>query len=242
MESVHTRLEVIPTSSAGSSTQIRFSAILCLMQDAAYEHAAALGVGYDFLTSIHRAFVLSRLQISVLSELPAWGERIVLQTWPSGVERLFANREFELSREGREPFLKATTSWLMIDTQTRHPVRPQEYFVNITPREVRVLGPEAPVKLGWDDSAVPFDIRHARASDLDPNGHVNNTRYVDWVTDAIAERHGLDAKIEALAINFLAEVRMGEEVRIAFAEHPEGIAVQGETTKKSFAARVKLGL
>ncbi|HNX05492.1 MAG TPA: thioesterase, partial [Opitutales bacterium] len=127
---------MIPTSSAGSSTQIRFSAILSLMQDAAYAHAAALGVGYDELMKIHRAFFLSRMEVSVLSTLPSWGERIVLQTWPSGVERLLAHREFELSREGREPFLRAATSWLMIDTEARRPIRPQEHFIHITPREV----------------------------------------------------------------------------------------------------------
>jgi medium-chain acyl-[acyl-carrier-protein] hydrolase len=239
--SVYTTIDIIPTSAAGASRQIRFSALLGIMQDAAYAHAAQLGLSYNYLSERKKAFFLSRMQIKVCSRLPEWGERVVLQTWPRGLERLFAYRDFELSHEGREPFLKATTSWLMIDTEYRHPVRPQEYFVNITPRDVRLLEIEAPRRLGWEENVQPFDIRHARASDLDPNGHVNNTRYIDWITDAIAERHGLDAQIGELSINFLAEVRMSEEVRIGIAEEPTGeIAVQGETGKHSFAARARL--
>lgn len=240
-ESVYTLMETVPSSAAGATTHIRFSAILCLMQDAAYEHAKRLGVGYDFLIAQNRAFVLSRLQLKVCSELPSWTERVVLQTWPRGLDRLYAYRDFEISREGREPFLKASTAWLMLDTQARHPVRQQEYFVNISPRDVRAMGDEAPRKLSWVDNTQPFDIRHARASDLDPNGHVNNTRYIDWVTDAIAERHGVDAKIDELCLNYHAEIRMGEEVKLGIAEEPDGeIVLQGETSHRSFASRVRL--
>ena len=241
MENIYTVLDIIPTSSADCTKKIRFSAVLGLMQDAAYEHARQLGAGYEVLIAQNRAFVLSRIQIKACSELPDWGERITLQTWPRGSDRLFCFRDFELSREGREPFLKATTSWLIIDTVARHPVRTQEYVSQITSREVCALEPDAPRRLNWNDATVPFDIRHARASDLDPNGHVNNTRYVDCITDAIAERHGVEARIDSLCINYLAEVRMSEAVKLGIAEEPDGeIVVQGETARHSFAARVRL--
>ena len=239
--SIYTNLDIIPTSAVGASARIRFSAMLGLMQDAASTHAEQLGLGFGYLGERKLAFFLSRMQVKVCSKLPSWGERIVIQTWPRGVDKLYASRDFELSHEGKETFLKATTSWLLIDTEQRHPVRPQDYFVGITPREVRVLDDAAPRRLGWEDNTQPFDIRHARASDLDPNGHVNNTRYIDWVTDAIAERHGLESQISELSINFLAEVRMSEEVRLGIGEEPDGeIVVQGETNKHSFAARVRL--
>jgi acyl-ACP thioesterase len=238
---VYTRIETVPSSAAGATTQIRFSAILCMMQDAAYEHAKRLGVGYDFLIAQKRAFVLSRMQLKVTSELPSWNESVVIQTWPRGLDRLFAYRDFEISREGREPFLKASTAWLMIDTELRHPVRQQEFFVNITPRDVRVLADDAPRKLAWEENTQPFDIRHARASDLDPNGHVNNTRYIDWITDAIAERHGVDAQIDSMCINYHAEVLLGEAVKLGIGEEPDGeIVLQGEAGHRSFASRVRL--
>jgi len=240
-ENIYVSTNTITTSEVGPSMQVRFSAILCIMQDAASIHAEKLGLGFDFLSSNKRAFVLSRMQIKVCSKLPSWDETIKLTTWPRGVERLFAYRDFELADASGKPFLQATTSWLMIDTLYRHPVRPQDYFTNVAPHEVRVMDAEAPRRLGWETSTQVFDTRRARASDLDPNGHVNNTRYIDWVTDAIAERQGLDAHIDEFSINFLAEIRMSEAVRIGVCELPSGeIVVQGETDKHSFAARVTL--
>lgn len=243
MDNLYTSMEAIPTSHTGIGARLRFSSMLCLMQDAASVHAERLGLGFDYLSGVKRAFILSRMQLKVCSELPVWGERVILQTWPRGVEKLFAYRDFELSREGREPFLKASSSWFLIDTEQRHPVRQQEYFVNITPRDVHALPPEAPLRMRWEENVTAFDIRRARANDLDLNGHVNNTRYVDWITDAIAERYGVETQIEELCINFLAEVRMGEEVRIGLSEGTNGnIVIQGETEKHSFVSHVRLRL
>jgi len=241
MENVHYLTKTITTSEVGPSMRVRFSAVLCIMQDAASVHAEKLGLGFESLSKLKRAFMLYRMQIKVCSELPSWGESIKLATWPRGVEKLFAFRDFELMRESGEPFLRATTSWLMIDTEFRHPMRPQDFFTNVPARDVRVMDASAPQKLGWESDVPLFDTRRARASDLDPNGHVNHTRYIDWVTDAIAEKHGLDARIGDFSINFLAEVRMSEAVRIGMCELPSGeIVVQGETDKHSFAARVTL--
>jgi medium-chain acyl-[acyl-carrier-protein] hydrolase len=240
-DNIYITSDTITTSDVGPSLHVRFSAILCLMQDAASVHAEKLGLGFDYMSKLKRAFVLSRMQIKVCANLPSWGETIKLTTWPRGVEKLFAYRDFELARESGEPFMRATTSWLMLDTEIRHLARPEEYFINIVPRNVRVMDDEAPRRLGWESATQPFDTRRARASDLDPNGHVNNTRYIDWVTDAIAERHGLNTRIAELSINFLAEIRMSEAVKIGICEEPSGeIVIQGETDKHSFAARVTL--
>ena len=163
MEEIYTTIDTVATHAAGSSKHIRFSAILCLMQDAAYAHATRLGVGYEHLLAHKRAFVLSRLQIKVCSELPVWGDRIVLQTWPRGLDKLYIYRDFELSREGREPFLKATSAWLLIDTDARRATRPQEFLAILPARTVKVLDDDAPRKLAWDEATQPFDIRRARA-------------------------------------------------------------------------------
>ncbi|MFA5258069.1 MAG: acyl-ACP thioesterase domain-containing protein [Opitutales bacterium] len=241
MDNIYTAISSIPTSAVGASAKIRLTSIFCLMQDAASVHASGLGVGFEDLYPIHRTFILSRIQMKICGELPVWGESLVLQTWPRGLERLFAYRDFELSKEGEMPFLKATSSWLMIDTEHRRPVRPQDMFTGITPRSVRVMDDDAPQKLGWDEETKPFETRNARASDLDLNGHVNNTRYIDWITDLIAMRHGLSAQISEICINYLSEVHMGEHVNIGMREDADGsITIQGEASRRNFCAKVRM--
>jgi acyl-ACP thioesterase len=103
---------------------------------------------------------------------------------------------------------------------------------------------EAPERLKWADEAQVVDSRPARPSDLDPNRHVNNTRYGDWISDVVAVRLGIDMPLRAVSINYLSEVRLGEQVRIAVAGGDGALTVQGsvetgETPRRAFVSRVR---
>ena len=74
-EPVHTDIDIVPTWAAGFSTRIRFSAILCLMQDAAYAHAAELGVGYDKLAALHRTSFWRGCSWPFRANFPAGGRK-----------------------------------------------------------------------------------------------------------------------------------------------------------------------
>ncbi len=243
MSNLYTTLDSVNTSSVGPGKRMRLSGVLQHMQDAATVHATELGLGFDVLGPMQRTFVLTRMQIRLLAPPPRHQEQFVLQTWPRPLERLQAYRDFELSNAGEDgkPFLVASSSWLVIDTVARRPVRPQEFFTGFSTRDVRVMENDAPRKLDWAEELPLFDVRTARHSDLDPNGHVNNTRYVDWVTDSIAERFGTGLDIAELTINFLGEVMMGEKVNIRLGgDVGSGVVIQGESSRKNFSALVKV--
>ncbi|HDP93888.1 MAG TPA: hypothetical protein ENN40_00835 [Candidatus Aminicenantes bacterium] len=56
-------------------------------------------------------------------------------------------------------------------------------------------------------------------SDIDLNGHVNNTRYVDWMLDGFNEdfhRRHLPRRIE---MNFVAELRQNEALELNYLEN-----------------------
>ncbi len=242
MENLYTCICPVPTSLVGIGGRIRLSSLLCLMQDAASVHASQLGLGFHDLYPQNKTFLLSRTELEICAPLPCWGDGVRLQTWPRGVERLIAYRDYELSLEGASaPFLKASTAWLMIDTVQRRPIRPQEFFVGITPRNICALSEEAPRKLAWKEGLELFETRPARPSDLDINSHVNNTRYIDWICDCVARSHGLEAGISSLCINYQGEIHPWEQVRIHLGEGPDGrIHIQGEGERRNFCASLSL--
>ena len=47
---------------------------------------------------------------------------MTLETWPSGIDRLFAIRDFRMVA-GEEVLLRATSEWMVIDVNRRRPVR-----------------------------------------------------------------------------------------------------------------------
>lgn len=214
--SIHCESMLIPTASAGADKRIRVSALLGLMQDAASNHASRLGVGYDHLVPLHRTFVLSRLELHVDQALPLWGETILLRTWPRKLDRLLAYRDFSLCAEGSdEPFLRATSSWLLIDTQLRRPARPHDALLSIQPHSEIAVCDQAPDRIPNETETTVVCTRRAYHSDLDPNGHVNNTRYFDWITDALAVFLHEALPIQSLSIHFLKEIQLGDTVEVA---------------------------
>jgi acyl-ACP thioesterase len=55
------------------------------------------------------------------------GDAIEVETWPSGLVRSAAWRDFRVWR-GEHRVAQATSVWFVLDLGTRAPVRPQELF------------------------------------------------------------------------------------------------------------------
>jgi medium-chain acyl-[acyl-carrier-protein] hydrolase len=100
-------------------------ALAAFLQEAAAHSAHALGYSVPQLLEKNLTWVLSRLRIR-LRELPGWKAELTVQSWPSGLERLFALRDYRILEQGRE-IVAATSAWLMLDVQSRRPVRPDSF-------------------------------------------------------------------------------------------------------------------
>jgi acyl-ACP thioesterase len=183
------------------------------LQEAAGHHARALGVSMQDLLDDGRAWVLAHLRLDV-DRLPEWDEEVVVETWPSGLDGLYATREFVLHAEADDAILaRGTSAWLVIDTERRRPLRP--------PRALYAIDtPDRPAPLPHDraDLPAPEEAPYAREfpvryHDLDLNRHVNNVRYLEWALETLpAEVH--DARrCTGVALQFQAETTLGDTVR-----------------------------
>jgi acyl-ACP thioesterase len=181
-------------------------------QEAAGRHADALGVSMQDLLAEDRAWVLAHFRLEI-DRLPRWNETITVETWPSGLERLFAMREVVFRDEEGAVLAQGTSAWLVIDTGRRRPVRPPAALYDIEM-------PDRPPPLGTDlddlpapdraDSERAFTVRY---HDLDLNRHVNNVRYLEWALETLPPAVLDDRRCTALALQFEAEATRGDPVR-----------------------------
>ena len=112
----------IPCYYTDASSRLKPTSFMDLAQEAAGQHAVHLGFGYDDLIATNTAWILSRVNVKFI-DAPKWREDITLTTWHKGLNRLFFLRDFILTdKEGRER-VKATTSWLILNLETRRLVR-----------------------------------------------------------------------------------------------------------------------
>ena len=190
---------------------VTIQALCNYFQEAAGNHAARLGAGMQKLMEQGQSWVLSRMLVQ-MSAFPGWHDGVTIDTWPAGVERMFALRLFRL-RCGERMIGFGTSAWLLFDLDRRRPLRPE--FV----RDFAVDGPELDLETKLSGKVEPpsgqcpwqrpFTVR---TSDLDMNQHVNNVNYIDWALEAVPPDTRRSCRLHRLQIEFLAECREQEQV------------------------------
>ena len=204
----------IPCYQTDSNWILKPASFMDLAQEAANTHAAILGFGYDDLIQSRTAWILSRLNIHFLKS-PRWRDEVTLTTWHKGLERLFFLRDFILTdKEGNE-CIKATTSWLVLNLDTRRLVRdPKLMDEGTTCSDNALETPAAKVQMPKDKEAE-FVMDHVVSySDVDLLGHTNNAMYVHWAMDALDYSLTSGTPLKELTINFNHETKAGEIVKL----------------------------
>jgi acyl-ACP thioesterase len=184
--------------------------VLCrFMQEAAYHHAEHLGLGHSTLSSMNRAWVLARQRIKIHA-FPAWGDTIQLRTWPSGRDRLFFYRDFEITSDKGDRLLSASTAWFVINTEKRERVPSEVYLTDDLPVGAKVFDEKLGRLKGCRGCGQ--ESLFVNYGDLDMNGHVNNVRYIEWVLNSLSLDFHETHRLQEFEVNFLAEALYGHEV------------------------------
>ncbi|HEY5961284.1 MAG TPA: acyl-ACP thioesterase domain-containing protein [Polyangiaceae bacterium] len=191
----------------GSLTMPR---LLGYLLHAAGGSADSLGFGIRELQKQGLTWVIGRIRI-VLNECLAVGDSIIVETWPSGLQRSIAMRDFRIIRNGLEVG-RATSQWFVLDMETRMPVRPHAWFperLRAQPEHLVTLSRTVPKLLEPPELCVSFEVRKA---DIDINRHVTAASYVTWAMESIPETVWSEQRIESFDVHFLEECHLGSTV------------------------------
>lgn len=197
-------------------------AILNYLQDAAAEHAYALGVSVTDLLRDGRTWVLSRSHVR-LCHAPRVGEVLRIRTWPSLRDGHFTCREFEIHDRRDNLVALATTSWAVLDIATRRSVPLDDHVPGypLDPRRAIDDGFRSLPRLAEAERELSFRIRR---TDLDLNRHVNNAVYGAWALEVIPPEVIENCRLAELEISFRAEGHYGESITSRCTSEPEGTA------------------
>jgi acyl-ACP thioesterase len=140
-------------------------------------------------------------------------------------------------KDGRER-IKATTSWLVLDLNTRSMVRDPQLMEDgtiCTENAVEIPADKVRMPRGVEPEAVYEHI--VGYSDVDMLGHANNAMYMQWAMDAVDYELASNQPVKEYTINFNREVKAGDKVIIyrACAEMEDGLHVfiEGRTEESS---------
>lgn len=184
-------------------------------QLAGTNHAEHLGVGYQAMLRNGVAWLLARLKLKIL-RLPELDEQLTVQTWPRGLQqKIFFMRDFFVLDAAGQKIAAASSVWLMVDVKKRALVKPDPAMAERLPLNPGKLALDEQV----DKIVIPEGLREqfsvqARFSAVDMIGHVNNTRYIEWVEDCFSIEDYQAHELNTLQINYANEVKPGQEVSI----------------------------
>jgi len=234
----------IRTYDVDFNDKVKLSSIFNFMQEAATNHADHLNVGFKELLEEGLFWVLSRVIIEVV-DFPRLGDKIKVETWPKGTNKLFALRDFKIYNSENEVIAKATTAWLMIDSEKMRPQRPK-VFVEKIPyfRDTHALL-ELPVKIQEPQMKDVVFNKKVRYTDVDINNHMNNVKYVELVIDSFCQNTFKEKQIHKMQINFLSECRFEDEIQVLkgnFKDSKDYFYIEGvnsNTNNKVFNTSIK---
>ncbi len=204
-------------------------------QESAWRNADAMGFGFKALSEKDRFWVLSRLYVEMY-HYPLWGEFIQLETWPKGMEGLFALRDFRIkTAEGSKLLGAGTSAWLIIDGTT-HRLQRVDHVCGDMPYYPQNALSRPPEKIGLAENMTPHAKIIAGYTDVDVNNHVNNVCYLNWAVSYLPLE---DTKltVRSVEINFLSEALLHHPVELFYGKTADDFyicSLQNSETKKEY--------
>ena len=204
----------IPCYDTDASWRLKPVSFMNYAQEMANRHANVLGFGYDDLIASKTAWVLARMNIRFVN-LPLWRDNVSLTTWHKGLNRLFFVRDFQMKDAQGNICVEATTSWIVLNLETRRFVRDPKLMDEGTVCQDHAIEQPADKVVIPKDIEAEYVMDHVVSySDVDMLGHTNNAMYMHWAMDAVAYEITSQKPLKEVTINFNREARAGETVSI----------------------------
>lgn len=204
---------------------IKPSAILDLFQDAAGQHACELNVGFGHLLSRGLLWVLTRVKFKILDELSRY-QTVVVKTWPLAPHRLNYRREYAIEDLNGNLLVAGSSEWVIIDSKERKIFSAPNLYPITDGFNTEIMCEEKLRKVrDFEANGNPFVV-NAGFNDLDINNHVNNTKYANFVIDALNPNH--DDVITAFQIDYRKEVMQGEQINVFYNKQDNVISAKGQ--------------
>ena len=200
--------------------RLKPSAILFLAQETAGHHCVELGLSWEQLAEkgLFWAVVRHRVQIT---RLPRRGETVIAETWPMPTTRAAYPRALVIRDKDGNELLRLISLWVLMDLNSRAMILPGKSGVEVTGtlRGTELAVPRAIAVRSMERSME----RTVVFSDLDRNGHMNNTRYLDWALDLLPSSFHQCHDLREFTVCYMTESREGQTLYLGWTLAEDGV-------------------
>jgi len=224
---------------ADQNEVIKASGMMKYLQETANRALAGFGHSYKMMTERDMCFILSK---SVYRQYRSVGpfEDIEVTTWDAENSGIMFVRNYTVEAAG-EPVLEMASHWVLFSISQKKVLRPAELYYAPQPTLTGV-SPEVFYKLHCPPDMERVSEYRAGYADIDLNGHMNNTAFLDLICEALGG--GMRGNyLSEVSLHYICEICRGDEVALyksdagARSYFIKGVKNDGKTC---FEALVKL--
>jgi len=167
------------------------SALARLFQETAMRATTDAGFPNNWFTARKSVWVIHELTLEHMRPIH-YADELEITTWLSDMQRVRTHREY-LARNAatQEIVARGQAHWAHLNIETLMPARiPSEISERFAPNGMRAIPRVEPRTYGRDNPAPTQAFRARRRVqryETDAMQHVNNTIYLDWVEEALAD-------------------------------------------------------
>ena len=197
----------IPFDMADMNGHIKLPDVILLSLQVSGMQSIELGVSdKTILEDYNLVWIITEYEIEVV-RLPRFAEEITIETEALSYNRLFCYRRFTIYDEAGQDLIHMMATFVLMDRDSRkvHAVEPEivaPYQSDFDKKLIR--GP----KYESLEEPISKDY-HVRFYDLDMNGHVNNSKYLDWIFEVMGADFLTQHIPKKINLKYVKEVRPG---------------------------------
>lgn len=213
-EAIHRNEYTIGYSDIDFLRNLKCSTLFNYFQDTASEAVQKLGAGVETLAEKYSAaWVLARIRVE-FERIPKLNEKVTVETWPHPPGKIEFDRDFKVRDADGDVIIRAVSKWIIIDINTReikksdsidmkHPPFIGEHALDCRLGKLKPYGqPELVYK-----KLVGY-------SDVDINGHINNSKYIDYAMDCFTVESHRQYTMKSIEVNYLKEAFPGDTLQL----------------------------
>lgn len=191
--------------------RLKPSAMLIYAQELAEGQCKELSLGSEDLARRRLFWAVTRHKVQI-TQLPCIGQKLRIETWPMPATRVAYPRSMVAYDEQGNECFRSVSLWVIMDLDTRNMILPGKNGISIpgTLRGGELPSPTGCLMLPRGSSQV----RTVRYTDLDRNGHMNNTRYLEWIDDLLPSAFHRGRTVKEFTVCYLSEVLEGQSLNL----------------------------
>ena len=230
------QIVLIESHDADPFYNLKLANLFVYFQDVVTQHMEELGINKSIIQDRGLYWVVNRYKVHI-ERMPKYLDKVKVLTYPGKDMRFIFPRYFEIIDDKGTSIIKASSTWLVLN-QSNKEINMNPFDGKLLPHFSKEGELSLPKKIEIVD-AKEVEKRTVKLSELDLNNHLNNTKYIEFISDVLGYEFFEKNVITDFEINYLKQIAYNKEVSLCKQKDKNYVIIEGKVDNElAFIAKI----